>query len=38
MDASMGRSVTKNAERWRWLLYVALALAGALVTFVGARA
>lgn len=38
MSAPMGRSVTKNAERWRWLLYVALALAGALVTFVGARA
>ena len=25
-------------ERWRWLLYVALAFAGALLTFVGARA
>jgi ketosteroid isomerase-like protein len=38
MGASIGRSVTKNAERWRWVLYVVLALAGALVTFVGARA
>src|SRR5260370_30963694 len=38
MTASMGRSVSKNAERWRWLLYVVLALAGALLTFVGARA
>jgi ketosteroid isomerase-like protein len=25
-------------ERWRWLLYVAMAVAGALLTFVGARA
>src|ERR1700687_1504779 len=38
MAASMGRLVRKNAERWRWLLYVALAIAGALLTFVGARA
>jgi len=30
-------SVAK-VERWRWLLYVALALFGALLTFVGARA
>src|SRR5580704_13612583 len=34
---------TENAnvsrgERWRWLLYVAVALAGGLLTFVGARA
>ncbi len=29
-----GRAV----ENWRWLLYVALALAGGLLTFVGARA
>src|SRR5260370_36032128 len=35
---SMGRAVDKNAERWRWLLYVVLAIAGALLTFVGARA
>src|SRR5258708_33689219 len=38
MTASMGRPVHKNAERWRWLLYVALAVAGAMLTFVGARA
>lgn len=38
MTASMGRPVHKNAERWRWLLYVVLAIAGALLTFVGARA
>jgi ketosteroid isomerase-like protein len=38
MTASMGRPVLKNAERWRWLLYVALAMAGAMLTFVGARA
>src|SRR5260370_8098272 len=35
---SMGRAVGKNAERWRWVLYVALAIAGGLLTFVGARA
>jgi ketosteroid isomerase-like protein len=34
----MGRAIGKNAERWRWLVYVALALVGALLTFVGARA
>jgi ketosteroid isomerase-like protein len=28
----------RSGERWRWLLYVALALAGGLLTFVGARA
>jgi ketosteroid isomerase-like protein len=28
----------RTSERWRWLLYVAMALAGALLTFVGARA
>jgi len=38
MTASIGRPVHKNAERWRWLLYVALAITGALLTFVGARA
>ncbi len=27
-----------SGERWRWLLYVAMALGGALLTFVGARA
>src|SRR5258707_4295452 len=35
---SIGRAVGKNAARWRWLLYVALAIVGALLTFVGARA
>ena len=29
---------TEDSGRWRWLLYVALALAGGLLTFVGARA
>ncbi len=38
MTESVVRAVDKNAERWRWLLYVALALAGAMLTFVGARA
>jgi ketosteroid isomerase-like protein len=38
MTSFMGRSVTKSSERWRWLSYVALALVGALLTFVGARA
>src|SRR6267378_5019965 len=38
MTASVGRAVHKNAERWRWLLYVALAIVGALLTFVSARA
>jgi ketosteroid isomerase-like protein len=38
MTASMGRPVGESAERWRWLLYVALAILGALLTFVGARA
>jgi ketosteroid isomerase-like protein len=28
----------RRGERWRWLLYVALAFAGGLLTFVGARA
>jgi uncharacterized protein (TIGR02246 family) len=31
-------SVGASSERGRWLLYVAMALAGALLTFVGARA
>jgi ketosteroid isomerase-like protein len=38
MTASAGRSAGKSAERWRWVLYVVLAIAGALVTFAGARA
>jgi ketosteroid isomerase-like protein len=29
---------TEQRARWRWLLYVVLALAGGLLTFVGARA
>jgi ketosteroid isomerase-like protein len=28
----------QGGQRWRWLLYVAMAFAGALLTFVGARA
>jgi ketosteroid isomerase-like protein len=35
---TLGTAVHKNAELWRWLLYVALAIAGAMLTFVGARA
>jgi ketosteroid isomerase-like protein len=38
MTESLGTAVHKNAERWRWLLYVGLAIAGAMLTFVGARA
>ncbi len=38
MTASVDRASHKNAERWRWLLYVALAIVGALLTFVGAWA
>jgi ketosteroid isomerase-like protein len=33
-----GNSHTLRGDRWRWLIYVAIALAGALLTFVGARA
>ncbi len=33
-----GNGNAGGGERWRWLLYVALALAGGLLTFVGARA
>ncbi len=29
---------TEHRARWRWLLYVVLAFAGGLLTFVGARA
>jgi ketosteroid isomerase-like protein len=32
------RAESVRQERWRWLLYVAMAFAGALLTFVGARA
>jgi len=38
MAASVDGASHKNAERWRWLLYVGLAIVGALLTFVGARA
>ena len=38
MNVSTESSVGGRAGRWRWLLYVAFALAGALLTFVGARA
>jgi ketosteroid isomerase-like protein len=38
MNALMGNAVGNRNEHWRWLMYVALALAGALLTFVGARA
>ena len=38
MTASMGNAVLGRRERWRWLLYVAVALGGAMLTFVGARA
>ena len=36
MTASASSAV--RVERWRWILYVGLALVGALLTFVGARA
>ena len=35
---SRTESSTEQRARWRWLLYVALAFAGGLLTFVGARA
>ena len=38
MTASKGHAVSNHAERWRWLLFVAVALVGAMLTFVGARA
>ncbi|HET8924452.1 MAG TPA: nuclear transport factor 2 family protein [Candidatus Acidoferrum sp.] len=38
MSTSMGAGVGKAGGRWRWTLYVILALAGAMLTFVGARA
>ena len=36
----MGAAIphARTGERWRWLLYVAMAFVGALLTFVGARA
>jgi ketosteroid isomerase-like protein len=38
MTASMDGAFSRNSERWRWLVYVAFALIGALLTFAGARA
>ena len=38
MTPFAAQSSAVRVERWRWLLYVGLALAGALLTFVGARA
>jgi ketosteroid isomerase-like protein len=38
MILQMQNADARRGERWRWLLYVALALAGGLLTFVGARA
>jgi len=37
-DLQTENANARRGERWRWLLYVALALAGGLLTFVGARA
>jgi ketosteroid isomerase-like protein len=38
MTDSKGKVVRTSNSGWRWVLYVALALAGALLTFAGARA
>ncbi len=38
MSAKTHIEGARSNERWRWLLYVGVALAGALLTFVGARA
>ncbi len=38
MIASTEKPVRRTTAGWRWLLYVALAIVGALLTFVGARA
>src|SRR5438309_10022472 len=38
MTASWRSAASNHAERWRWLLYVVLAIFGALMTFAGARA
>lgn len=38
MTARTELSVRGGGKRWRWVLYVVFALAGALLTFVGARA
>jgi len=38
MVLQMEKTHAGRGERWRWLLYVVVALAGGLLTFVGARA
>jgi ketosteroid isomerase-like protein len=38
VTASKGYAFSNRGEHWRWLLYVAMALGGAMLTFVGARA
>jgi ketosteroid isomerase-like protein len=38
MTVSKENCLRTSSSGWRWLLYVAIALAGALLTFVGARA
>lgn len=38
MTASKDHAVGNRGGHWRWLLYVAVALGGAMLTFVGARA
>ncbi len=38
MNSRVAAGGSVRGERWRWLLYVAMAFAGALLTFVGARA
>ena len=38
MNSRVAADRRVRGERWRWLLYVAMAFAGALLTFVGARA
>jgi len=38
LNMETGQVRVRRGERWRWLLYVALAIAGGLLTFVGARA
>jgi ketosteroid isomerase-like protein len=38
MSVSIGKAAHGSASGWRWMFYVALALAGALLTFAAARA
>jgi ketosteroid isomerase-like protein len=38
MSSDKPQSVSLGSSRWRWILYVVLALVGGCVTFVGARA